>query len=228
MEASGSTGRRPGYAGWRVALLLTYCGAVLGVDTLAALGVRTPLDWTVFRWHTASGIDPFKLVAWLALPLAFSARGLDAGWFGTGRWRRVDWALLGGGALAGAIAVASVAVLPGLRDVYPSLSGLPAQAKADYAVYSLLWTLSWLPGWEFLHRYVLLRAVDSWRPHYGWVMVPCVELAYHLQKPLPEAVGMFVAGLAFTAWARSRRNGLWPFAVHLAIELELLVFLVVV
>ena len=55
--------------------------------------------------------------------------------------------------------------------------------------------------------------------------MPVSEGVYHLQKTLLEALGMVALSVVLTYWARKRANVLLPFLVHLAIELELLAFL---
>ena len=103
----------------------------------------------------------------------------------------------------------------------------------------MVWNLSWLPGWEFLHRYFLLKAVQrealdrgrflpGWRwAQWAWLLVPVSETLYHLQKPGLEAVGMFAFSVVLTFWCLKRRNWLFGFLLHLTIEVELLVFMTI-
>ncbi|MCL4694164.1 MAG: CPBP family intramembrane metalloprotease, partial [Candidatus Hydrogenedentes bacterium] len=98
--------------------------------------------------------------------------------------------------------------------------------KWEIIARGMLWTFSWLIGWEFLHRYFLLRPFAARWPRFGWLIVPFSEGVYHLQKAPIEAAGMVVFSLVLTAWALRRRNALLPFLAHLLVEIELVLFLV--
>lgn len=207
-------------------LVAGYVLAVLLVDTLAALEVQTPIDWRVFSWTSDNGFDWFKFVTWFVVPFLVSLRGMDRGYFGVARWKRWDWALLIGLGAVGLVAVLTINVFPSLREYYPSYSELPWSQKWEIVGRGMLWTFSWLIGWEFLHRYFLLRPFAARWPRYGWLLVPLSEGAYHLQKAPLEAAAMFVFSLILTAWALRRRNALLPFLAHLVIEIEVVLFMV--
>jgi len=128
--------------------------------------------------------------------------------------------------LAGGAAVLSIQVFPSLKQQYPGLSHLPLQERFLHGLVALSWTTSWLIGWEFLHRYVLLRAVTQNFPRFGWLLVPLCETVYHLQKPLLEAGGMAVFSILLTWWSLKRRNLLLPFIAHLFVEVFLIAALV--
>ncbi|MCX5771885.1 MAG: CPBP family intramembrane metalloprotease [Candidatus Hydrogenedentes bacterium] len=213
---------------WLVFVLVWVAG-VLVVDTLAARGVRGPfdIDWRVLRWRGPWGADLFKFTAWFLVPLVLSLPRLDPGWFGVRRWRRADWWLLGGLAIAGAAAVAIIPLVPSLRATYGGMSSLPSAHRWLVLRHDMVWTLSWLLGWEFMHRYFLLRPLMRSWPRYGWLIIPVFEGAYHLQKPLIEAAGMVAFSLVLTYWAKKRQNALLPFLAHFFVELELMVFRVV-
>ena len=201
-----------------------YVACALIADTLAAQGVQTPLDWTVLRWRGPLAADLFKFAAWFCVPFALSLPWLDVGWFSLRRWRRADWFLLGGIVVAGAAAMALIPFVPSLRETYGSASGLSPEQKWSMLIHSLVWTVSWLVGWEFMHRYFLLRPVSNAWPRYGWLLVPVFETVYHLQKPLLEAGGMLLFSVVLTYWAIKRRNLMLPLIAHLIIELELIAF----
>ncbi len=137
----------------------------------------------------------------------------------------MDWWIFGGLLGAGLAALALVPLVPALREAYPGMADWSADAKWAYAWRYAVWTASWLIGWEFLHRYALLRAVDARWPRWGWLIAPLFETAYHLQKPLLEAGGMLALGLCLTFWAKRRRNIMLPLLVHGGIEAGLLVVL---
>lgn len=210
---------------WTIAAAaLVYVLLVLLVDTMAVYNVVGPIHWRIFRWRMAgalAGFDLYKFAFWFLVPFLIALRWMDWGWFGVARWRRGDWILLA--ALAGVClgAVLLIPLFPSLRATY---TGLGSQPKLPYLAHELLWIVSWLPGWELLHRYVLLRPLMRVMPRAGWLVIPVFEGLYHLQKPLPEMAGMVVFSLFLTWWAMKRRNIALPFLAHLSIELELVLF----
>lgn len=216
--------RKPPY--FPLALVAGYVGIVLLVDTLAAYGAQTPLDWRLFRWVGPGRFDWFKFIMWLVVPFLFCVRRMDWGYYGVARWRRLDWALLGGLALVSLLAVLAVQVFPSLRAYYPSYRHLHWAQKWEFVRHSLLWVTSWLVGWEFLHRYFLLRPFAARWPRWGWLIVPFSEGVYHLQKAWVEMAAMVAVSAVFTVWALRRKNALLPFLAHLIVEVELILFMV--
>lgn len=207
-------------------LIAAYVAIVLLVDTLAALEIQTPFDWRVFQWTSDNGFDWFKFVTWFVVPFALCMRGMDWGFFGFNRWKRRDWILLIGLGVLGLLAVLTINMFPSLREYYPSYSDASWSRKWEIVGRGMLWTFSWLIGWEFLHRYFLLRPFAARWPRLGWLIVPFSEGVYHLQKAPLEAAGMVVFSLILTAWALRRRNALLPFLAHLVIEIEVVLFMV--
>ncbi len=231
--------------GWLLAgVTLVYAAAVLGVDILATLGVQVPIDWTFFRWTAwegpliatggrppfmrAMGVDLFKFFAWFAIPFLICLPWMDWRFLGWKRWRRIDAVFMAIAFFVGLGAVSLIAFVPGLRDFYPSLAGAETADKVRFVVHMLAWTFSWLLGWEFLHRYVLLRVLDRPMPRWGWLLIPLYEGVYHLVKHPLEAVGMVLASVLLTAWTRNSRNVALPFLAHLIIEVQLILFMVLV
>lgn len=217
-----------------------YVFIVLAVDALASYGFNVPINWRMFQWSPASPwlvfgttppewartlpirqIDLFKFIFWFFIPVLICLRRVEWHWFSLRTWKRNDWLLLGIMLVLGAIAVGIIPFIPSLQSTYPGLRGTSAYGKHVYFIGYLLWTASWLPGWEFMHRYFLLRPVMHRFPRYGWLIVPLCETVYHLQKPLLEAGGMAVFSLLLTWWTMKRRNMLLPFVAHLYIEILL-------
>jgi len=231
-----------------ILLVILYVTVVLGVDSLAALHYYWPWEWAVFRWsfqdlfalmgllelgqsiaQTPLGdFDVFKFLFWFLLPMAFCLRSMDWGWVGFQRWKRLDLFLLAGFLVLAMAAILVIPLFPSLRNTYPSLRELSASQKLTIFYGKTLWTLSWFVGWEFLHRYFLLRQVHARWPRFGWLLVPLSETIYHLQKPLPETVGMALFSVVATRWTLWRRNMLLPFLVHLGVELALWLFILFV
>lgn len=229
------------------AAVIVYVAVALGVDALVSLGVDWPFDWGVFRWNglvagrwlRALGLDTlarfwshgplrsfdlFKFLFWFVVPFAWSLRRMDWGWFSFKRWKRIDLAAFTVLAVAGIVAVLLVPLFPSLRAIFPSMRGMGWSAL----VLQLVWVVSWLTGWEFLHRYFLLRPVSARWPRWGWLLVPLSETVYHLLQPWPMTLGMAALSVVLTQWSLRRANVLLPFLVHLVIEVALIAFLFLV
>jgi hypothetical protein len=188
------------------AVILGYAAVVLGVD------------WFV-QGPQIYGADTYKFVAWFLIPFLVCLPTMDWGYFGVRRWRRMDYGILVTAIVLEMVAVLAVRWFPALK------AGMP---RVDYtSVWRFtVWNMSWVIGWEFLHRYVLLRHLSARWPRFGWLLVPVYETAYHLNWPtLLMPAGMMVFSLIATWWSLKRRNGLLPFLAHLIIELQLTVFL---
>jgi len=230
---------------------VAYVAVVLVYDTFVTLGDVRTINWAVFAWrpaHLAALLQPFlgrgltqwlhsplleqfdlfKLTAWGIIPFLLCLWRLDTGWFGLDRWKRSDRALLLVACVLAVAAVGLVRLVPQLAEIYPAAPrGLAFSKRLLLLGGGLLWVVSWMPAWEFLHRYFLLRRVAADFPKYGWLVVPLSETLYHLQKPPLEAAGMLVFSLIATWWTLKRRNLLLHLLVHLVIEVALQVLLVV-
>lgn len=235
---TGSSGRPNGLF---IAFVLAYAAVVLAVDTLAAHQLKIGLDWGMFRWSlhdfarllgsksANSGFfrefDLFKFTFWFLVPFVVSLWRMDWGWLGFQRWKRLDVVLLAVFLLLAAAAMFVIPLFPSLRSTYPSLKNLASHHKAAVLLNKTVWTFSWLVGWEFLHRYFLLRNVHARWPRFGWMLTPFFEVAYHLQKPQLEAAAMGLFSIIACRWTLRRRNMAVPFLVHLGIELSLWLFM---
>lgn len=233
-KASSAENKAQAVSSFPLIAVITYVAAVLTLDTLADHAVSWPFDWSLFHWQPVAWmqsawlnrIDLFKLIFWLVIPFLFSLRTMEWSWLSPRGWKRNDWFLLGGLLIVGGIAIVCVKFIPTLHAIYPGMSHYPLETRLVYSISYLLWIASWLPGWEFMHRYFLLRVAMKRLPNYGWLLIPIFETVYHLQKPLLEAGGMAVFSLLLTWWCVKRRNLLLPFFAHLYIEVALLLALV--
>ncbi len=211
--------------------IIGYVVAVHIADTLAARGSTVLFDWSIFRWQLAGGIDLFKFTVWFVVPLLIALPSFDVQYFTFRRWKRIDWLLLGAVAVVGGLVMLLLPYVSSLDDYYQGWGNLSMDERWGKALYKLLWTFSWLTGWEFTHRYLLVKKMgDAWPVRGRWVVlvtVPLIEALYHViqNKPFLECVGMAALSLVFCAWALHRRNAMLPFLGHLVIELELIVFL---
>lgn len=231
-------------------LALLYVATVLIADTLAAERIVWIIEWRDLHWQPGDlhrwlwsitkdwgvslnalswlhyrqwqSFDLFKFTFWLVLPFLFCLPRMEWGWLSPLRMQARDWLGLLFIAAAGAGAMKLIPMVPELRQLYPALSHLPGEARWEYFQAQLMWTLSWLIGWEFLHRYLLLRAGNAISSGWGWLLVPLVEGLYHLQKPLLEAVGMVTLSVVLTQWTLRRRTLIPALLAHFVIELQLL------
>lgn len=237
---------------WPLWFVLAYLIVVLTIDSLAVHQVFFLFDWRIFRWYSADiaaqlspwlwkfqvsdgwiawlrtplaqRIEVFCALFWFIIPFLACLRAMDWGAFGLRGLNRWDALLLTAVAVAGVAVMFIIPQFPELRAIYPTHSALTNDQKWNYVISKTVWNLSWLIGWEFLHRYVLLRAAIGRFPQYGWLLVPLSETLFHLQKPLAETAGMLVFSVFLTRWAMARGNVLAPALAHFFIECDLILF----
>lgn len=234
------------------ALVVAYVAAVLLVDTLAFTRSATwPIFWAMFQWDAIDAhwfftkvlrlpevltgwmvtwdlfqrVDFFKLLFWLIIPVLFSVWRLDWAFWGWRRVKKLERYLLLAAPVVAVGVMFAIPYLPGVRDLYQQVPPTSLTRKIETAISYNLYVFSWLLGWEFLHRYVLLRAASVLFPKWGWLLVVVSETAYHLVKPPLECAAMAVFSVCMTQYAMRRKNGTFPFLVHFIIENALLVFL---
>lgn len=201
-------------------ILLT--AVLLLVDTASTLQWQWLIDWGSLHWQLENGFELSTFVLWLVIPFLLCLPDMDWGYlFGFSRLRRRDWLFLAGLAGLGVLSTLIVPHVESLREIYLSRSTLDPERKWAYISYQVIWVASWLIGWEFLHRYALLRAAGRAWPRWGWLWVPASEFVFHFQKPWIEAFGMLAFSLVATSWSRRRRSWILPLVAHLAIELGL-------
>lgn len=200
-----------------------YVALVLGIDTLATQEVEWLIDWTSLQWMAGS-FDLYKWLAWGLLPFLICWPRMRWSWLNPGALNRQDMAFLFVILLGGMAAMALIPHVPALQQNYPAWQLLPADLRWQQFQGQLMWTLSWLLGWEFLHRYCLLRAALRISPAWGWWLVPLSEGLYHLQKPLLEAAGMVLLSILLTQWTLRRGNLMPALLAHCLIELELMAY----
>lgn len=213
------------------ALALGYVLAVHGIDTLATRRSHWLIEWGDLQWYWAGNFDAYKFMAWFVVPLMLCAWWLDSSYFTVAGWKRAEWGALAVAILGGILLMAALPNIPGVGDYYQGWGHLAPQNRRAQALGSLLWTLSWLPGWEFIHRYFLLRPLRAASNRAGTLLVlavvPLIEGGYHVlqQKPALECAGMATLSVLMCGYVLSRRNVLLPFLVHFIIEIELVAFL---
>jgi membrane protease YdiL (CAAX protease family) len=181
-------------------------------------------SYTWMEWRVLQRFDFFKFVFWMLAPLLVCLWRMDWGALGFRRWKRMDYWILAGLAIAGGVAVFLIPLFPELRAEFGGLGRQLAQNRWLGFLIMFFWCVSWVTGWEFLHRYFLLRRLDGAWPKYGWVLVPIIEAAYHLRSPA-MAAGMALFSIVACIWVRERKNIMLPFLAHFFIEMALVAYL---
>lgn len=205
---------------------LSYVALVFGVDVARARGCLPAfVRETLVGLHlvtSPSGFDWYKFVTWFLVP-AIATFPAERRVGVTLRMTQREGVALGVVVLLSCAAMGVVVLSPELAAQYlGSATGNWGQ-RSSIAQRQLIWTLSWLPGYEFLVRRLLLSRAEHWRLG-AVLLVALVEFAYHLQKPLLEAVAVLFFSAALSVWARERRGSLWPSLSHLCVELVLIGF----
>lgn len=225
-------------------LVIIYVVSVLTIDILGSCGIKKPIDFGLLKmpflniisetletkhfvfFRIFSHFDVFKFLFWLVIPIFIFRRYIDLKWFTISKLGQSDLIILLLIILICLLSLSAIFIFPSLKNYYSTVGFLPPQAKIIFIVQQLFWLCSWLPAWEFLNRHLLLRMSENlWRGK-GWFLVPIVETLYHLIKPLPEAIGMFIFSLVATRYTAKRENNIPAFLCHLVIELGLIGILV--
>ena len=108
--------------------------------------------------------------------------------------------------------------------VQQSLQRIGPDAGTTFGA-QILWIGSWVLGWEFLLRYVVLNALHREWPKWGWRWVPLIEGLYYLQASPPEAAARCLVAILLTRWVLKRRNLLVALLPHAILEIEIAAFL---
>ena len=191
---------------WITKLVVVYVFLVLGADTLIAARVEWPFPWVLLDWDLSksfpslrgtpwAGFDLFKFVFWFVIPFAAGLPGMDWKYLLRGPWKKWDLGFVVALAVLGMGAMFLIPLVPALKATYLGHGTFTPEQKWRYFLGAMAWNASWLIGWEFLHRYMLLGAARKAWPRWGWLLVPLSETLYHLQKPDLEALGMMAFSL---------------------------------
>ncbi|MBF0297600.1 MAG: hypothetical protein HQK51_02705 [Oligoflexia bacterium] len=210
-------------------LMISYAITAIIVDTLATNGKIFIINWSTFYWKLNCGFEVSTFLLWTIIPFTLmlivdSPRSFDWQLFTCSRWKKIDLLILFIIFLFGVFAILSIKFIPVLRNYYTSRANLDSPAKLEYAINTIIWTLSWLIGWEFLHRVYLFKYLHILFGKLGICLIPILEFTYHLIKSLPEAFAMLIFSIAVTYWCYVRKNALLPFLAHFFIEITLLLF----
>jgi membrane protease YdiL (CAAX protease family) len=204
---------------------LFYAIFALTIDSISTIHLKWGIDWGIFYWQLKNGFEVSTFILWFAIPFVFTYKSIDWKYFGVSRLKKSDIYFVILLSILGMIAVLSIKFFPSLRSFYPSMAFQNASAKLNWALYKMIWNMSWLTGWEFLHRYVLLTCFEKAFPKKGWFGVCLIEFVFHFQKAFLEAIGMLIFSVIVTYWAYKRKNIILPFFSHLLIESFLLLLI---
>jgi membrane protease YdiL (CAAX protease family) len=207
-------------------MMVLYAVFALTVDSLSTNHTHWIINWSRFYWRLNSGFEMSTAILWLGIPVLLMWRDLDVRVFTFARWKKTDVWLLIALMLVGACGVYLIKFIPVLNQYYQPQSHLSMAMKWSYAMGYLVWLSSWLIGWEFLHRVFLMQYLQVVLGKIGPCCIPVFEFVFHLQKSIPEALGMLLLSIVLTYWSYKRKNVLLPFLAHLAIELTLLAYLI--
>ena len=208
-------------------MMVVYAVFALTADSLSTDHSHWLINWARFYWRFKSGFEMSTAILWLGIPVLLMWRDIDIRVFTFARWKKIDAWLLLALILLGACGVCLIKFIPVLNQYYQSQSHLSASMKWSYAIDNLIWLSSWLIGWEFLHRVFLMRYLQVVLGRIGPCFIPAFEFIFHLQKSIPEALGMLLLSIVLTYWTYKRKNVLLPFLAHLSIEITLLVYLII-
>ncbi len=209
---------------WVVAV--SYVGVVLALDVARSRGWLAPgVRQALRQLHlvtNAAGFDWYKFVMWLVVPFLVTLLRTERVAYSL-RATRCEWWLLGVITLGSCAAMSVVATTSELSAVYLGAASGDRNQRWSNASRQLLWTLSWLPGYEFMLRRVLLQRANALG--LGSVaLVAVLEFVYHLQKPLLEAFAVLFFSVGLSVWTRRRPASVLPLLAHLSVELVLIGF----
>jgi hypothetical protein len=220
-----ATQQRPARTAYAIMMVL-YAVFALTADSLSTNHTHWLINWSRFYWRFKSGFELSTAILWLGIPVLLMWRDIDIRVFTFERWKKTDAWLLIALMLLGACGVYLIKFIPALNQYYQPQSHLSSAMKWSYATGYLIWLSSWLIGWEFLHRVFLMQYLQAVLGKIGPCFIPVFEFVFHLQKSIPEALGMLLLSIVLTCWSYKRKNVLLPFLAHLAVELTLLAYLI--
>ncbi len=226
-------------------LIIIYSVSVLSIDLLITFNINFFFSWGVFNFsltdilikipflrsypyvYLFENFDLYKTIFWLLVPFILFNKFIDLQWLSIKHWQKQDYLVFLIFCLLCLSSLGFVFLSPTLQMFYPSMGSLPIKQKAIYFLQQFFWIISWLPGWEFLNRHLLLRACRELSKSYGWFFVTIVETLYHIYKAMLEILGMFIFSIVACLWSQKRENNLMAFFCHFIIEVGLILILLI-
>ncbi len=226
-------------------IIIIYSISVLFIDLLISFNANFIIHWGVFKLNLTDLLlkipilknfsfvtlfeyfDLYKFLFWLIIPFILFNKFIDFKWWSIKRWQKRDYILFSFFFLICFSSLIFVILSPTLQKYYPGMSTLPPKQKILISFQQIFWIISWLPGWEFLNRHLLLRACGQFSKRYGWFLVTVVETLYHISKALLEILGMFIFSFIACIWSQRKEDNLMAFLCHLIIEIGLIFILMI-
>jgi len=224
-------------------IIIIYSTSVLYIDLLITFNTHFLFSWGILNFtlsdvlykfpllkHYAfitvfDNFDLYKFIFWLILPFVLFNKFIDFQWFSLKYWQKQDYLIFLFFCLLCLFSLVFVILSPTLRMFYPGTGTIPISQKIQFFLQQFFWIISWLPGWEFLNRHLLLRACRQLSKGSGWFFVTIVETLYHIFKPMLEIFGMFIFSIVACLWSQKRENNLMAFFCHFIIEIGLIFIL---
>jgi len=224
-------------------LVIIYSICVLSIDLLITFNVNFLLSWGMFNISLSDlllkfsilrsspiislfeNFDLYKFLFWFILPFIFFNKFIDFKWLSFKYWQKHDYIIFFLFCILCLSSLIFVILSPTLRMFYPGIGMMPYKQKILFFFQQFFWVISWLPGWEFLNRHLLLRACKQLLNGYGWFLVTIVETLYHIYKAMLEILGMFIFSIVACIWSLKRENNLMAFMCHFIIEIGLIFLL---
>ncbi|HOV34068.1 MAG TPA: hypothetical protein PLX23_11985 [Candidatus Hydrogenedens sp.] len=223
--------------------IIIYTISVLIIDLLATFNIHFIFNWGIFNIdlsYILNKIPAFrnslfsflfidfdlrKFFLWLIIPIIIFNKAVDFYWFSFKSWKKNDYFILLGVSILCVASLVFVILSPTLSSYYLGFKTLPFNQKVIIFFQQIFWIISWLLGWEFLNRHLLLRACLRLNKKYAWIFVPIVETVYHIHKAFLEMIGMSMFSIFACLWTIRKENNLLAFLCHLLIELGLVILL---
>ncbi|MGC9053555.1 MAG: hypothetical protein ACP5KS_06685, partial [Candidatus Hydrogenedens sp.] len=225
--------------------IIIYSISVLFIDLLITFDTTFIFSWGVLNFSLSDvllkfpilkhstyitifdGFDLYKFIFWLILPFILFNRFIDFKWFSLKYWQKQDYLLFLFFCFLCLLSLIFVILSPTLRMFYPGAGVIPLSQKIQFFLQRFFWVISWLPGWEFLNRHLLLRACRQLSKGSGWFFVTITETIYHIFKPMLEILGMFIFSVVACIWSQKKENNLMAFFCHFIIEIGLIFLLLI-
>lgn len=226
-------------------IIIIYSISVLYIDLLITFNTHFFFSWGILNFRLSEvlfklptlkhytfitvfdNFDLYKFIFWLILPFILFNKFIDFKWFSIKNWQKHDYIVFLSFCLLCLFSLIFVILSPTLRMFYPGTGDIPTSQKIQFFLQQFFWIISWLPGWEFLNRHLLLRACRQLSRGSGWFFVPIVETLYHIFKPMLEIFGMFIFSIVACIWSQKRENNLMAFFCHSIIEIGLIFLLLI-
>lgn len=224
-------------------LIVIYSICVLSIDLLITFNANLLFSWGILNFSLSDvllkipifrnypiinifeNFDLYKFIFWLVLPFFLFNKFIDFKWLSFKYWQKHDYIVFFLFCILCLSSLIFVILSPTLRMYYPSIGMIPYKQKVFFFFQQFFWIISWLPGWEFLNRHLLLRACRQISNEYGWFFVPIVETLYHIYKAMLEILGMFIFSLIACMWSLKKENNLMALMCHFIIEVGLIFLL---